>query len=169
MIPLDQPSAVLTPLVRFVVDLLYKKSTANPQGYNVPKRCGLVDCGVNCCTVRFFDSPTEQHFINFYYAWWQFRYFSRFLYYAIKVASAVAMLRLHTAATMCSSKRVSVTRIKFLDVISCGASHYQTRNQRHLAKAAPNDPTHTVLFQLWNSFKLQFKLVLYLIICIIYS
>jgi len=32
------------------------------------------------------------------------------------VASAVAMLHLHTAATVRSSKRVSVTRTKFVDV-----------------------------------------------------
>jgi len=35
------------------------------------------------------------------------------------VTSAVAMLYLHTAATVRSYKRVSVTRIKFIDVFSC--------------------------------------------------
>jgi len=42
-------------------------------------------------------------------------------------ASAVAMLHLHTAATVCSSKRESIAKTKFLDVISCDADHYLKR------------------------------------------
>jgi len=45
--------------------------------------------------------------------------------WTINVASAVAMLYLHTAATVCSFKRVSVTKTKFLYVIDCGADKYQ--------------------------------------------
>jgi len=41
------------------------------------------------------------------------------------VASAVAVLHLNTAATVCSFKLVSVTKAKFLDVISRGADSYQ--------------------------------------------
>jgi len=39
--------------------------------------------------------------------------------------NAVATLYLHSAATVCASKRVSVTRTKFLEVISCSADHFQ--------------------------------------------
>jgi len=45
------------------------------------------------------------------------------------VAYTIAMLHLHTAATVWSSKRVSVTRIKFIDVISCGADRYREINK----------------------------------------
>jgi len=45
--------------------------------------------------------------------------------YTTDVASAVDMLHLFTAATLRSSKRVSVTKTKFLDVISCGVDRYQ--------------------------------------------
>jgi len=47
----------------------------------------------------------------------------------INVASATAMLYLDIAAIVCSTKRVSVTRIKFLDVISYGADHCQKKNK----------------------------------------
>jgi len=41
------------------------------------------------------------------------------------VASAVATLYLHTIATVHSFKRAFVTKTEFLDIVSCGADHYQ--------------------------------------------
>jgi len=52
------------------------------------------------------------------------------------VASAVAMLYLHDAATERSSKRASVTNTKFLDAISCSADRYQSINKIWCAKLA---------------------------------